>query len=85
VVKALARAFRWRAMLNDGHYASITELAAAERTERGYAGQILRLTLLAPDLIAAILNGPHPYPELPRLMEPRPSEWVEQRTAIGGT
>ena len=43
-----------------GHYTSITELAAAERIERGYAGQILRLTLLAPDIIEAVLNGTQP-------------------------
>ena len=84
-VKALARAFRWQAMLDAGVYASITELAAAERIERGYVGQVLRLSLLAPDIVEAVLNGLPPCPELPRLMEPWPSEWVEQRTAIGGT
>ena len=83
LVKALARAFRWRAMLDEGHYASITELAAAERIERGYAGQILRLTLLAPDLVEAVLNGSRSSPGLPRLMDPWPSEWAEQRTVFG--
>ena len=83
LVKALARAFRWKAMLDGGQYASITELAAAERIERGYAGQILRLTLLAPDIIEAVLNGTQPDEfNLPRLMQPIPAEWARQLAAV---
>lgn len=85
MVKALARAFRWKAMLDARHYASITELAAAERIERGYAGQILRLTLLAPDIVEAVLNGSWSSPGLPRLMDPWPSEWPAQRADLGQT
>jgi hypothetical protein len=44
-------------MLDEGQYASITEMAAAERIERGYLGSLLRLTLLAPDLLEVILDG----------------------------
>jgi hypothetical protein len=53
---------------------------AAERIERGYAGQILRLTLLAPDIVEAVLDGSQPARSgLPRLMEPWPAIWTEQR------
>jgi hypothetical protein len=66
-------------MLDEGRYASISEMAAAERIERGYLGSLLRLTLLAPDIVEAILDGRQP-PELglPRLMEPFPGEWDRQ-------
>ena len=57
MVKALARAFRWKRMLDDGRYASISEIADTEKIDRGYVGSILRLTLRAPDIIEAILNG----------------------------
>ena len=57
LVKALARAFRWQRMLDEGKYASLSEMAKAERIERGYLGKILRLTLLAPSLFEAVLNG----------------------------
>ena len=57
LLKALARAFRWKRMLEDGRYASISEMAAAERIERGYLGKVLRLTLLAPDVVEAIMDG----------------------------
>ena len=59
LVKALARAFRWRRMLEDGSYSTITELAAAEKINASYLCRVLRLTLLAPDIIEAILDGRH--------------------------
>lgn len=79
LVKALARAFRYQKLLDEGRYASITEMAAAERIERGYLGSLLRLTLLAPDIVEAILGGRLP-PELglPMLLGSLPPVWAEQ-------
>ncbi len=57
LVKALARAFRWQRMLDDGRYGSISEMARAERIERGYLGKMLQLTLLAPDVVERVLAG----------------------------
>src|SRR5688572_3692625 len=56
LVKALARAHRWRALLEGGTYASAAELAAAERINPSYVARLLRLTLLAPDIIEKALN-----------------------------
>jgi hypothetical protein len=83
LVKALARAFRYQRLLDDGHYASITETAEAERLDRGYMGRLLQLTLLAPDIVEAILDGrPAGAPALPPLMHPFPVGWAEQRSAL---
>ncbi len=83
VVKALARAHRWQRMLDDRRYGSISEMATAEGIERGYLGSILRLTLLAPDLVEALLNGLGSAElALPRLMEPFPTGWAEQRSYL---
>ena len=60
MVKAIARAYRWRGMLEQGAYASITELAAAEKINQSYVCRVLRLTLLAPALVETILDGRHP-------------------------
>jgi hypothetical protein len=80
LVKALARAFRYQKLLDDGRYGSISEMAAAEKIERGYLGTLLRLTLLAPDLVEAILNGRQPEGvTLPRLLEGLPAGWAHQR------
>ncbi len=57
LVKALARAFRYQRLLDEGRYVSISEMAVAERIKRGFLGTLLRLTLLAPNLVDAILDG----------------------------
>jgi len=83
LVKALARAFRYQKLLDEGRYASISEMAAAERIERGYLGSLLRLTLLAPNLIEAILDGRQPDGlTLPQLLEPFPVTWARQRSVL---
>lgn len=83
LVKALARAFRWRRMLDSGDFATIAELATREGITLSYLTRVLRLTLLAPDLVAAILDGRQgPEVTLARLMEPLPAAWPEQRTAV---
>src|SRR5215217_5717093 len=80
LVKALARAFRYQRLLDDGRYASISEMAGAEKIERGYLGSLLRLTLLAPDIVEAILDGREPDGlRMPRLMQPFSTTWVKQR------
>ena len=67
-------------MLEDGRYASISEMAAAEKIERGYVGRILQLTLPAPDTVEAMLDGRQGAQlGLPGLMEGVPSVWLEQR------
>jgi hypothetical protein len=83
MIKALARAFGWKRQLEDGSYASISEIAAAEKIDRGYVGCILRLTLLAPDIVEAILDGRQPADlGLPILLKPFPLEWDSQRAKI---
>ena len=83
MVKALARAFRWKRMLDNGRYASISEIAASEKIDRGYVGSILRLTLLAPDIVEMILDGREPDGlGLPALLKPFPVEWQRQRANL---
>ena len=57
LVKAIARAFRWQKMLETGRYATIKEIAKAEKINSSYIGRVLRLTLLAPTTVEAILEG----------------------------
>ena len=79
LVKAMARAFRYQRLLDRGHYASVSEMAAAEKIERGYLGTLLRLTLLAPDIVEAILDGRQPDGvSLSAFMGPFPLAWAEQ-------
>lgn len=62
-----------------GRFATINELAAAEKINSSYVSRLLRLTLLAPDIVEAVLNGRQPEGmTLPGLMEPFPVEWARQ-------
>jgi hypothetical protein len=60
IVKAIVRAHRWRDMLESGRYATVRDLAKAEAINESYLGRILRLTLLSPTIIEAILAGQQP-------------------------
>jgi hypothetical protein len=79
MVKAIARAFRWRDMLENGRHATIAEIANAEKINETYVGRVLRLTLLAPEIVEAILNGRQPAGlQLDTLMRRFPGEWEVQ-------
>ena len=85
MIKALARAFRWRKMLETSAYGTVEEMAATEKINASYVSRVLRLTLLAPDIGEAILDGRQP-PEttLAVLMTPFPVAWGEQAEAVSG-
>ena len=79
LVKALARAFRWKHMLESGEVATIDELAESEGIASSYLTRVMRLTLLAPDIVEEILDGRQvPELTLARVLVPFPAEWVGQ-------
>jgi hypothetical protein len=79
IVKAIVRAHRWREMLESGRYATLRDLAKAEAINESYLGRILRLTLLSPTIVEAILDGSQPATlELDDLVKQFPIEWDEQ-------
>ena len=83
LLKALATAHRWRLKIENGAYASITELAKAENVNQSYACRILRLTLLGPNIITEILNGRYSSDlMLKRVMKPLPVLWDKQILAL---
>lgn len=85
LVKALARAFWWKRMLESGDFATIAELAEREGIAPSYMTRVLRLTLLAPDLTQAILDGRHNSDRvtLAAILKPFPVEWERQRQLFG--
>jgi hypothetical protein len=83
LLKALARAFRYQRLLDEGRYASISEMAAAEKLDRGYLGRLLQLTLLAPDIVEAILDGQTtPGMSVVCLLSCVADDWSSQRAAL---
>jgi hypothetical protein len=85
LVKAVVRAHRWRQMLESGEYSSSAELAKAEKVNDSYLSRILRLTLIAPSIIEAILAGRQPSTvQLDDLLKPLPAVWALQVSALLG-
>ncbi len=85
MVKAIARAHRWKRLMESGRFASVTELAEAEKINQSYLCRVLRLTLLAPDIVEAIVDGRQPAGlQVDDLLKPSPVVWNEQRTALFG-
>ena len=85
LVKALARAFRWKRMLESGEFVTLAELADRERIAISYLSRVLRLTLLAPEAVETILDGRHtPDVTLAVLLEPFPVDWASQRFLRSG-
>ncbi len=83
LLKALARAFRWKKMLESSEFATITELAEREGIAPSYMTRVLRLTLLSPDIVEAILDGRQgPEVTLARVLEAFPIEWDDQLPSL---
>ena len=83
LIKAVARAYRWRKILEAGDMGTIAELAEYEKVSPSYLTRVMRLTLLAPDIIEAILDGNPPSIGLSELLDPMTPVWAEQRAQLG--
>src|ERR1700704_5541446 len=85
LLKAVVRAYRWREMLENGEYTSAAELAKAEKVNDSYLSRVLRLTLLAPEIVEAIVGGQQPSTlQVDDLLKPLPLDWQRQRSIVQG-
>ena len=85
MVKALARALRWRKMLDAGVHATLEDLARAKGVAPSYVSRVLRLTLLAPEIVEAILDGRQPAElQLDDLLDGFPVEWDGNTASSAG-
>jgi hypothetical protein len=84
LVKALARAWRWQRMLDQGACGSISDIGETEKISKSYVSRILRLALLAPDIVEAILAAKSDAGlMLEQLERGLPTSWEEQRRHPG--
>jgi hypothetical protein len=83
LVKALARAWRWQRMLDKGVYATVSDIGDAENISKSYVSRILRLALLAPDIVESVLAGKTDQAlMLEHLERPLPADWREQQEQL---
>ena len=87
MIKTLGKAFYWKRLLEEGRYPTTTELARSLKLEPGWVAEVLRLTLLAPDIVEAILDGRQPRHLNLQTLRGRhdslPRDWAEQRRLLG--
>lgn len=87
MIKTLGKAFYWQRLLQEGQYESGNELARTLKLEPGWVAEVLRMTLLAPDIAETILEGRQPrhlnLQTLRGRIESLSSEWVRQREELG--
>lgn len=83
IIQILARAFRWQELIDDGSFANVRELANAIGKDYGYVARVIRLTLLAPDIVHAALEGTLPDSiTLEQLRVALPDDWNEQKKKL---
>jgi hypothetical protein len=78
LIKALARAWRWQRMLDNGIYTTVSDIGDAENISKSYVSRVLRLTLLTPEIVERIVDG-RSAPGLPQLLKPFPLKWEKQK------
>lgn len=84
LIKVVVRGFRWHRLLHDGTYATIEDIATAEKINSSYVSRLMRLAYLSPTIVEAILEGRHPaHLTMKDLMAPFPLDWVAQREYFG--
>lgn len=87
MIRMLGKAFHWRRLIDQGRYASIAELSHALKMEQGWAAEVIRMTMLAPDIVTAILKGQQPRQLNLQTLRGRvagiPRDWAEQRRLFG--
>ena len=82
-VSLLAKAYAWQDELESGEHGTIEELADAKKVGRTYAGRILRLTSLCPEIVESIVNGDESYAlSLRQLHKGIPVGWNQQSTVF---
>jgi hypothetical protein len=81
IAKALARAYRWKRKLEDGTYATVGDICKAERITESYVTRLIRLNLLAPDIVEAALDGLTQL-TVQGLTVPISPDWMEQRSKL---
>jgi hypothetical protein len=83
MIKAIARAFRWQKLLENGTYSCLDDIAKSEKICASFISRVVRLSLLAPDIVDAILDGRQPaHLTLKTLLGPFPLEWSDQRNQL---
>ena len=85
LIRALGLAHYWQRLLDEGKYRSLTEIAAAEGSDRGQVSRTAQLARLAPEIIESCMSGGHPDAKIDQLARVcLIGNWADQRTPLNG-
>ena len=86
MIKTLGKAFYWKRLIDEGVYSTASHLAHVLKLEPGWVAEVLRMTMLAPDIVEAIFEGRQPRHLNLHTLRGRqdllPRDWAEQRRLL---
>lgn len=87
MIKTLGKAFYWKRLIDEGVHLTTADLARTLKLEQGWVAEVLRMTVLAPDIVEAIFEGRQPRHLNLHTLRGRedllPRDWAEQRRLLG--
>jgi len=85
ILNALARAYHWQRLLDEGRMNSGVEIARQEGLNQSCVNELLRLTLLSPQIVLALLAGQQPKTLTLRWLKNHelPADWEAQVEVFG--
>ena len=84
MIRTIGRAFYWQRLLDEGEFEDAADIAGRFKLEKAWVSEILRVTRLAPDILAAIADGRQPrHLNLQAIRRGIPVNWEEQRRMLG--
>ncbi len=84
IIKSIARAHKWKIMLDEGQASSLAQIAEKENVGSSYVSRIFNLNFLSPKIVERILNGTQPrtlklqdiiIKEMPDLWQEQEEKW----------
>ena len=60
MIKAFAKAYKWKNMLEEDEIGSLAQIAVKENITGAYVSKVFNLNFIAPEIVEKILNGEQP-------------------------
>ncbi len=85
ILKSLAKAYKWKMMLEKAQVSCLSEIAQREKATPSYVSRVFNLNFLSPRIIDKVLNGAQPRTLKLQdiIINEIPDSWQEQEEVWG--